>query len=119
MTSIVTESGAAALILLLLAAPVAKPAERPTVDMHQKHDVNDPDHWYDRFCCSLEDCRPISDEDVVLTKKGYSLFGGKYIIPYKDTRIKISQDGKYHACERAGEWGESYIQCLYVPPTST
>lgn len=117
MASIVPESSVAALILLLLASPVAKPSERPNTDMHQQHDVNDPGHFYSRYCCNLQDCRPIEDSDVKLTKKGYSLFGGKYIIPYGDTRIKISGDSKYHACERVGEWGETYIQCLYIPPT--
>lgn len=91
----------------------------------QQHDPNNPDHWYDFYCCRLNDCAPVTswekvEDGWILTTKA----GRKALLP-KDymnmTRIskKPSKDAEFHACipidMREASDGKGMIVCLYIP----
>ena len=74
-----------------------------------------PTGWaYPFACCSNQDCRMVPDQSVLETKGGYLASNGE-TIPYADTRIRPSPDGKYHLCTVAGKEDTRTI-CLFVPP---
>lgn len=71
--------------------------------------------WYDRQCCSGQDCEPLPDGAVTQVPGGYHV---KYkaklgldvdvIVPHN--KAKPSQDGRYHGCATIDRF-----MCLYVP----
>ena len=67
--------------------------------------------FYSVECCNDQDCSPLPDGAVTITKDGYVWKGE--LFPYGEKRIKYSPDGKYHGCELA--YTKTKI-CLYVPP---
>ena len=78
------------------------------------HDPNNPAHWYDNDCCNMQDCRPISGVhsdgtpwteiedrgDVFIWTS--SKTGAVYHIPKGGSKIRASQDSRYHGCENPG-----------------
>lgn len=74
------------------------------------HDVQ-AHEFYSIECCNEQDCAPLPDGAVKITKTGY-LWDGELFV-YGERRIKYSPDGKYHGC--AYRYSGNKL-CLYVPP---
>lgn len=65
--------------------------------------------FYDPYCCSGQDCEPISDERVKLVPGGF-LLDGRFFIKNDDARQ--APDGNYHACF----WPTpDALRCFYRP----
>ena len=103
----------------------------------QPHDLQDPNHWYDRDCCDTRDCVPVDKTEfkpngvtVFHTKK----FGKVTVRPDKwgelarANRLRPSKDSGFHVCvvtfygDGMGEGdemgigsGEKYVRCIYAP----
>lgn len=82
---------------------------------HEIHSIFSPSWKYDYQCCSNRDCRSIG-QNVRETREGYVVPSGE-LIPYRDKKIKISQDENFHWCTVGGK-EESKTICLYIPPRS-
>jgi len=93
-----------------------------------KHDPNDPNHWYDLYCCSLRDCAPVTNwEDkgdfwIITNKMGLKAKLPKDYMTNKQTQYitkKPSKDAEYHACitidMKDDAFGNGRVQCLYIP----
>lgn len=67
--------------------------------------------WYSIECCSGHDCAPT--EAVTEGPDGYAvqLKTARALIPYGDSRIKVSVDKDFHVCEPY----PGHVRCLYVP----
>ena len=74
-----------------------------TVNLVYAHD------WYDRECCSGQDCRKANPGEVTTNSTGYQTHGEH--IPFNDPRVKASKDSATHICKPAFS---SKIRCLYV-----
>lgn len=88
--------------------------------------------WYDRWCCTTDDCEPIASTTVDVTPDGYLVtlqigdhskvraYPIKRLFRFpdadptndKDGEARISLDGQYHACVLPGSQA---FRCLYVP----
>ena len=91
--------------------------------VQHKHDPNDPKHWYDKDCCSLEDCAPVI-ETIGSLPDGSALlvrthFGAHWVplkfAQTKPDKMRNSQDDRMHVCARdtykymdGGAWPMSY-----------
>lgn len=96
-----------------------------TPALAQQHDPNNPGHWYDMYCCHLQDCAPVTawekvDDGWILTIKN----GRKALLPKDYMNIttitkKPSRDAEFHACipvdMREAADGKGQILCLYIP----
>ncbi|MGI9482089.1 MAG: hypothetical protein ACR2OR_07000 [Hyphomicrobiales bacterium] len=82
--------------------------------------------WYDRTCCSDNDCRPANPGEVVGVDGGYEVVVGevRYRVANRDTRVRPSLDGGFHVCIiNQFSWSDGggivldypHLQCLYVP----
>ncbi len=69
--------------------------------------------WYEQACCSDNDCKPVSSEEVVELKEGVKVrrWG---ILSYSDPRLRWSHDGRMHICE-----SPTKLHCVYRPPPAT
>ena len=71
--------------------------------------------FYDRECCSDNDCAPMHESE---TPK--PLPGGDWLLTTGEVveraKVKWSPDGRYHLCRLPGL---PVIFCLYVPPSSS
>ena len=86
------------------------------------HDA--PEGWtYPTGCCSGVDCRPVNSTEspyqsavkVLERPEGYVISTTGEIIPYNDTKVRISKDIYYHWCSVNGlDTGATH--CLFVPP---
>lgn len=92
-----------------------------------------PSGWeYDGDCCSNKDCNELPDSAVRETADGYEVTAGPeqnnqlsrkqtILVPYHDRRIRLSKDGKFHACyskefnDGTGFKGGAML-CFYAPP---
>lgn len=87
-----------------------------------------PSGWaYDPECCSDKDCAPVPDAAIREVPGGYRVIIAPgthpsvparrvaldFFVPHGDPRIRVSGDGKRHACisRTAG-----ILYCIYVPP---
>ena len=74
---------------------------------------------YPFSCCSGIDCREVSlggAGSVILERpEGYVVAETGEVVPYTDTRVKESPDGRPHWCSVAGR-ADGRTICLFVPP---
>src|SRR5262245_9668074 len=75
--------------------------------------------WYDRSCCSDQDCHPVPDGSVTETKDGVVVKGWG-IMSETDPRLRWSQDDQDHLCESKpgpaalGKWASTpKLLCVY------
>ncbi len=81
-----------------------------------KPTAGNPLGWkYGLECCSLIDCAPASSSDIRETKNGYVIVRTGELIPYGDSRIKLSKDELFHRCTPQGNLDAKRSICLYVP----
>lgn len=66
-------------------------------------------------CCSLMDCRPVSDDEIAETPDGYLVKASGTLIPYNSKKLKDSKDQFYHLCTRGGK-PDGEVICLYRAP---
>lgn len=87
-------------VVFLLAAPIGETFA---------HD------WYDKECCSGEDCRPAEPGELVLTDHGWlvTITGETYA--YGDSHIRQSKDEHPHICITHWTTGEDHAVCIYLP----
>ena len=72
--------------------------------------------WYDKECCSDQDCRVIEPgDDMQVNKTGYVVMG--FQIDFDDPRVRKSKDKDFHVCAVQDEVGHPVIRCLYEPST--
>lgn len=65
--------------------------------------------FYDAYCCSGQDCEPISETRVKIVPGGY-LLDDRFFI--KEAEARQAQDGNYHACF----WpNPDTLRCFYKP----
>ncbi|MQW89491.1 hypothetical protein [Sinorhizobium saheli] len=78
------------------------------------HDA--PSGWqYPTACCSNLDCRQVAGTAISERPQGYIVNATGEVLPYADSRVRISPDGAYHWCSAAGKaYGKTI--CLFVPP---
>ena len=77
-----------------------------------------PTGWaYPYNCCSNQDCRAVSDDNITERPEGYVIGQTGEVLGYTDSRLKDSPDGEYHWCSTAGSDTGRTI-CLFVPPRS-
>jgi hypothetical protein len=84
------------------------------------HDPNDPNHWYEAECCSLQDCKP-------MTPAEYFFDDGEIVIVETGERFPLdalrnSQDGSFHRCaglitKKTLIKGLPPRVCIYAPPS--
>lgn len=78
------------------------------------HDA--PSGWtYPLICCSSRDCHEVPETAIKEGVGGYELVTTGEIIPYGDKRIKDSPDGRFHACQQAGDFDKGRVLCLFIP----
>ncbi|MCF3640931.1 hypothetical protein LXM94_13215 [Rhizobium sp. TRM95111] len=78
------------------------------------HDA--PSGWsYPYSCCSDNDCRPVATKSISEKPGGYVVNVTGEVVPYTDTRVRVSPDGEFHWCSVAGKEKGRTI-CLFVPP---
>lgn len=77
--------------------------------------------WYDKDCCDIRDCEPMTEDYLPVE-------GGMYVLPNGERvsvdKTRPSLDGKFHWC-RSIAWAEGQKRtlirpadkpnCLYVP----
>lgn len=74
--------------------------------------------WYEPYCCSDKDCKPLRPEEVTEDTDQYIvIINGKvaYEIPKDSKIIRPSQDGNFHICISPYS---SIPRCFYVPMSS-
>lgn len=91
----------------------------------EKHDLNDPNHWYDWYCCHQQDCAPIIDWHeveggwIITNKQNLMAFLPKDYMTNSQITVKPSKDGEYHACinpdMRKASDKKGRVICVYVP----
>lgn len=77
--------------------------------------------WYPTECCyggkSGGDCAPIPTESMTPAPNGWTYKPTGETIPFGDTRLRISEDGRFHRCVMYVPTGmASKTRCLFVPP---
>lgn len=79
------------------------------------HDA--PAGWtYPWSCCSNQDCHEVPEDAIKEGPGGYELVTTGEVVPYGDKRVKDSPDGRFHACQQAGDFDKGRILCLFIPP---
>lgn len=78
--------------------------------------------WYDKSCCSDNDCAPVEKIEQVPEGLKVTTKHGTVIVPTNFTR-RPSQDSDFHACIGKGDGefapaGEPYLICFYEPSGS-
>ena len=87
------------------------------------------DEWIPYRCCPKTDCQVTEAALVVEVQGGFAVEGVDGVVAYDDPRVRLSQDGQFHACIRsqarpfmsvtaallAGSRKE--LKCLFVPLT--
>ena len=90
-----------------------------------KHDSNDPSHWYDWYCCHLQDCGPEAGRTkveggwIVANKQGLMAFLPDDYMTNTEITKKPSRDAETHICitldMRKASDGKGRISCVYIP----
>lgn len=99
----------------------------------QEHNLQDPNHWYDRDCCDTRDCVPVlktefrADGTTLFHTKKFGIVTvkqGKWGELARVKKLRPSKDSGFHVCvvtfygdvmgERQGE-PEKYVRCIYAP----
>ena len=81
--------------------------------------------WYDSFCCSESDCRPVPADQVLEISEGvwkYLPTGNTFYNEGKFRRIRPSKDDRFHVCigRPHAEPGQGFklvpgiSHCIYV-----
>lgn len=102
-------------IAILCAAGVAIAGAVALATPAKSHD------WYDQACCHAThhggDCKPIEDDAVEITPKGWRVKETGEVVPYADTRERKSKDSQFHRCSPSykNPNAMNYTRCLYVP----
>ena len=99
----------------------------------QEHNLQDPNHFYDRDCCDTRDCVPVLKTEF--KPDGTTLFYTKKfgVVTIKQSKwgelarvkkLRPSKDSGFHVCvvtfygdhfnERGGE-PEKFVRCVYAP----
>lgn len=69
---------------------------------------------YDWLCCANHDCQPVDASSVDVTASGWVYKPTGEIVPFEDSsRIKRSDDGRFHVCRPP-----SGLRCIYIPSLS-
>lgn len=68
--------------------------------------------FYSLYCCNTTDCAPLPDGSVKATADGWYVQITDETIPYNDSRIQASPDGRFHGCIIGNA---TNLRCLYVP----
>jgi len=68
--------------------------------------------WYDHECCSDNDCRPVSSEDVVETETGWKHLPTGTV--FTREMVKPSRDGNFHVCIGNRSWDLGRPYCIYI-----
>lgn len=68
-------------------------------------------------CCANQDCREVAPAAISEKPGGYLIKLNGEQIPYSDSRVKQSPDGRYHWCSAQGS-DKTRTICLFVPPHS-
>lgn len=108
-----------AIVPLVILVCVAGIALAQVTSHDELHDLNDPGHWYDPWCCNTKDCAPIPDHAVEATDDGWlvTLQPGEhpmvtdqtgvvtFVAPYMKSgqtksygMTRRSKDDQFHAC---------------------
>lgn len=70
--------------------------------------------WYDRDCCSDNDCEPIPSDVVVRQMEDGDYAVGPQRVPKEN--VRQSHDSDWHWCRPMVPPGQpKMIKCLYVP----
>lgn len=89
-----------ALALALLLSTCARPAYAQ--EFHE-HGVDGLPDWYASDCCSLNDCRPVADNEI---DYGLDMLGNPVVLHkptglvFERSRWRVSQDERLHVCYR-------------------
>jgi hypothetical protein len=72
--------------------------------------------FFDRWCCSGDDCQPAPLKSVTWTPQGWHVVTPFFddIVPVDDERIRyvpVGEDQQFYICE----YPKKHIRCLYVP----
>lgn len=74
-----------------------------------------PEGWsYPVSCCSLADCRQVPDSAITEGPNGYVINRTGEVIPMTDKKVRMSPDGLWHWCSKAG-LDDSDTICLFTP----
>lgn len=68
--------------------------------------------WYDTECCSDSDCRPVHQDEVVETDKGW-----KHLptgTEFTRSQVKPSKDRYFHVCIGNKSWDRGRPYCIYI-----
>lgn len=77
------------------------------------HDA--PTGWsYSPACCSNRDCGQVPADWISEGQDGVRIMPTGEVIPYSDSRIKVSPDGLVHWCRSPYDPSPRTI-CLYLP----
>lgn len=86
--------------------------------------------WYDKFCCSGEDCFPVvakpwkdGDADVFRLKNGMEVkvYPSDWRWLNKAGRVRPSRDDSFHVCVRESRFAhivQHDVRCIYMPAGS-
>ena len=78
------------------------------------HGHDAPIGWpYGIECCSVNDCYQLKTT-VTATQTGWLISETGELIPYGDSRLRVSRDEFFHRCAFGGGTDKRAI-CLYVP----
>ena len=69
--------------------------------------------WYPEQCCRGDDCTVLPGSAVRPSPEGWMLSTTGETIPFDDSRVLISPDGRFHQCIFPTE--KHTTQCLFVP----
>lgn len=84
--------------------------------LRRVHDA--PSGWsYPFSCCSGFDCRDVPADWVVEERGGFRVVPTGEVVPFADSRLKLSPDGLTHWCSVAGA-NDGRTLCLFLPPRS-
>lgn len=78
-------------------------------------------NWFPAQCCNGGDCRVITQEQVMMTRKGILFPGNPEYVPYDSPKIKETPpegEGAYAICTRGGVQSAPII-CVYIPTWGT
>lgn len=64
--------------------------------------------WYEPDCCSGDDCKPVSPEDLIEVEDGWKYLPTGYV--FKGKQIRPSRDRHFHVCITKS--GTHY--CVYI-----
>lgn len=114
----------------LIAAPAQEQSSPISPNGNEMLHLNDPNHWYPIDCCSMKDCFPLDDDDVVEENGGFTIKSTGEHVPY--AKVRPSGDDKYHRCaypnytkmDGTGGWGGTRKlnkavtdkACFFAPP---